>query len=193
MQHGRAATLASVGPQKGTFRPHLHQEWAHPGHICTGAGLTPSLSHLRGDWAHPAHVCTGDRAPPLPRLRRDWMQGRRRARSWQACSAWSLFYGAFARCGPPACVPSVDLCAATKRAGAAIRLGLGLACTHHTGTRSRGDAQRGPRHMQHGLSHDRCRASAVAIEAERAQAFPRPLPYCEHRYDGGDPYQDSEH
>jgi hypothetical protein len=48
--------------------PHLHRGWAHPCHICTGAGLTPATSapglgsplpHLHRDWAHPCHICTG--------------------------------------------------------------------------------------------------------------------------------------
>ena len=28
----------------GSTRPHLHRDWAHPGHICTGIGLTPATS-----------------------------------------------------------------------------------------------------------------------------------------------------
>ena len=72
--------------------PHLHQDWAHPFHICTGTRLIPATSapgpgspppHLRRDWAHrchtcsgtkliPSHICTGTGlAPPTsaPRLR----------------------------------------------------------------------------------------------------------------------------
>jgi hypothetical protein len=38
--------------------PHLHQDWAHPAHICAGTGLTPT--HIcTGTAAHPAHICTG--------------------------------------------------------------------------------------------------------------------------------------
>ncbi len=46
--------------------PHLHRDWAHPCHICTGTGLTPATSapglrsplpHLRQDCAHPCHIC----------------------------------------------------------------------------------------------------------------------------------------
>ncbi len=96
--------------------PHLHRDWAHPAHICTpltctgtrlalacictGTGLTPSISasglgspspHLHRDWAHPAHICIGTgltqptsapglgspyphlhRDSPRPHLHRDW-------------------------------------------------------------------------------------------------------------------------
>ena len=54
----------------GSPLPHLHRDWAHPCHICTGAGLTPATSapglgshwpHLHQDWAHPGHICTGTR------------------------------------------------------------------------------------------------------------------------------------
>ena len=54
----------------GSPLPHLHRDWAHPCHICTGAGLTPAASapglgspwpHLHRDWAHPGHICTGTR------------------------------------------------------------------------------------------------------------------------------------
>ena len=76
--------------------PHLHRDWAHPAHICTGTrlvrtgtGLTPPTSapglrsrvaHRHRDWAHRCHICTGTgptlatSAPglgsPLPRLHR---------------------------------------------------------------------------------------------------------------------------
>ncbi len=59
--------------------PHLHQNWAHPCHICTGTGLAAATSaaeqgspmttsppgsgsplpHLHREWAHPGHICTG--------------------------------------------------------------------------------------------------------------------------------------
>ena len=64
--------------------PHLHRDWAHRCHICTGTGLTPATSapglgsplphlhrdwarscpHLRRDWAHPCHICTGTGLTP---------------------------------------------------------------------------------------------------------------------------------
>ncbi len=60
-------------------RPHLHRDWAHPAHICTGTGLTPATSapgpgltpatsapglgsplpHPRRSWAHPGHIRAG--------------------------------------------------------------------------------------------------------------------------------------
>ena len=46
----------------GSPRPHLHRDWAHPAHICTGTGLTPATSapgHC--DKARPRLVCL-----PLP-------------------------------------------------------------------------------------------------------------------------------
>jgi hypothetical protein len=81
--------------------PHPHQDWAHPCHNCTGAGLTPATSatgtgltaatsapglgsplpQLHRDWAHRCHIRTGTgltpstSAPglssPLPQLHRD--------------------------------------------------------------------------------------------------------------------------
>jgi hypothetical protein len=48
--------------------PHLHRDWAHAYHICTGTGLTPATSapglgsrlpHLHRDWAHPCHIFIG--------------------------------------------------------------------------------------------------------------------------------------
>ena len=33
----------------GSPLPHLHRDWAHHCHICTGT------------WAHPSHICTGTR------------------------------------------------------------------------------------------------------------------------------------
>jgi hypothetical protein len=59
-----------MGP-KHTARlpPHLHPDWAHPAHICTGTGL--ALPHLHRDWAHRCHICTGT-GLALPHLHRDW-------------------------------------------------------------------------------------------------------------------------
>ncbi len=40
---------------QGRFLPHLHRDWAHHGHICTRAGLTPAVdSPLL--WAHPCRA-----------------------------------------------------------------------------------------------------------------------------------------
>ena len=36
---GTGLTPATSAPGLGSFRPHLHRDWAHPGHICTGTGL----------------------------------------------------------------------------------------------------------------------------------------------------------
>ena len=53
--------------------PHLHQDWAHPCHICTGtAHPGPHLHqdwarprpHLYQDWACPCHICNGARLAP---------------------------------------------------------------------------------------------------------------------------------
>jgi hypothetical protein len=41
--------------------PHLHWDWPHPRHICTGTGLTPATSarsHLHRDLAHWSRICT---------------------------------------------------------------------------------------------------------------------------------------
>ena len=60
-------------------RPHLHRDWAHPCHICTGTGLTP-VHICTGTGARPCHICAGTGpAPatsatglgsPLPHLQR---------------------------------------------------------------------------------------------------------------------------
>ncbi len=88
-----AAALSKSRPALGLGAPppHLLWNWAHPGHICTGAGCTlPAFAlglgapppHLCRDWAHPRHICartglipTATSAPrlgaPRPHLHRD--------------------------------------------------------------------------------------------------------------------------
>jgi hypothetical protein len=68
----------------GLGLPHLHRDWAHPVHICTGTALTATtsasgvgspLSHLCCQWTHPClhlhrgwglslptHICAGTQA-----------------------------------------------------------------------------------------------------------------------------------
>jgi hypothetical protein len=41
---GSPVAPVSSGPGLGPPRPHLHQDWAHPGHICTRTGPTPATS-----------------------------------------------------------------------------------------------------------------------------------------------------
>jgi hypothetical protein len=57
-----------VPPTWGSPQPHLHRDWAHPCHICTGTGLTPATSTtglcpplplLLRDCARPVDICTG--------------------------------------------------------------------------------------------------------------------------------------
>jgi hypothetical protein len=36
--------LPHLAPGLGSPLPHLHRDWAHPCHICTGTGLTPATS-----------------------------------------------------------------------------------------------------------------------------------------------------
>ena len=50
-------TAATSAPGLGSPRPHLHRDWAHRGHICTGTGSPQP--HLRRDWAHRCHICAG--------------------------------------------------------------------------------------------------------------------------------------
>jgi hypothetical protein len=50
-------TPATSAPGLGSPPPHLHRDWAHPRHICTGTGLIPP--HLHRDWAHPATSAPG--------------------------------------------------------------------------------------------------------------------------------------
>jgi hypothetical protein len=79
------AEVASSG--LGSPRPHLHQNWARPAHICTRTGraaallaseLGSPLPHLHQNWARPAHICSRfgltpatsafDLGSPRPRL-----------------------------------------------------------------------------------------------------------------------------
>jgi hypothetical protein len=53
----------------GSPLPHLHRDWAHPCHICSGIGDACSASALHSalrhrDWAHPCHICTGTGLTP---------------------------------------------------------------------------------------------------------------------------------
>ncbi len=42
----------------GVLAPHLHRDWAHACHICTGTGLTPG--HICTETGlTPGHICTG--------------------------------------------------------------------------------------------------------------------------------------
>ena len=41
-------TPSTSAPGLGSPHPHLHRDWAHPSHICSGTGLI-SLPHLRRD------------------------------------------------------------------------------------------------------------------------------------------------
>jgi hypothetical protein len=78
--HGGLSAVASTAvPRQGSPLPHLHRDWAHPYHICTRIGLTPTTSapglgsplpHLHRDWAHPCHICTGTGLPPTTSARR---------------------------------------------------------------------------------------------------------------------------
>ena len=97
-RRGRVPTRATSAPGLGAPVPHLHRDWAHPCHICTGTwlahatsapGLGPTLPHLHRDWAtsapatgvtpatsapglaHRCHICTGTwpaRSTVSPRL-----------------------------------------------------------------------------------------------------------------------------
>ena len=84
-----ALATATSAPGLGSPLPHLHRNWAHPCHICTGTrlaaatsalGLGSPLPHLHRDWgsahphlhqdrtvsrARPSHICTGT-GPTLP-------------------------------------------------------------------------------------------------------------------------------
>jgi hypothetical protein len=81
LRHGRRFRVGVVrGGRQRQDRPARDSTWAHPVHICTGTGLTPSASaprpgsppatsasgpHLRRDWAHPATSAPG-LGSPLP-------------------------------------------------------------------------------------------------------------------------------
>jgi hypothetical protein len=58
------ATIPAPGLPLGPPLPHLLQNWAHPCHICTGAGLTPG-KHLRL-----SHLAELGAPGPLPHLHR---------------------------------------------------------------------------------------------------------------------------
>jgi hypothetical protein len=53
---GTGRTPATFAPGLGSPRPHLHQDWACPCHICAGTRLA---AYLHWDWAHLCHICTG--------------------------------------------------------------------------------------------------------------------------------------
>ena len=55
---------ATSAPGLGSPQPHLHRDWAHPCHICTGAGLTPAES-ASGTGLAPATSAPG-LGSPLP-------------------------------------------------------------------------------------------------------------------------------
>ena len=58
LSHLQPVCLRPVPLPDGPPRPHLHRDWAHPAHICTGTGLTPA--HIcTGTGLTPAHICTG--------------------------------------------------------------------------------------------------------------------------------------
>ncbi len=74
--------------------PYRHRDWAHPGHVCTGTGLSPA--HIcTGTGLTPAHICAGTgptpatSAPglrsPLPHLHRDWAHSAPRPRLARGC------------------------------------------------------------------------------------------------------------
>jgi hypothetical protein len=77
MWHERECGSVRRPKSDGSVR-RLPQRWAHPCHICTGAGLTSGhigtmagltsgqglgspVPHLHRDWAHAWHICTGTR------------------------------------------------------------------------------------------------------------------------------------
>ncbi len=69
----QAHNTATSAPGLGSPLPHLHRDWAHPCHICTGTRLAPATSapglgsplpHLHRDWALSCHICTGTRLAP---------------------------------------------------------------------------------------------------------------------------------
>ena len=64
MQYSPRFAAATSAPGLGSPQPLMHRDWAHPCHICTGAGLAPTTSapglasplpHLQQDWAHQVH------------------------------------------------------------------------------------------------------------------------------------------
>ncbi len=63
---GIALTAATSAPGLRSPLPHLHWDWAHPGHICTRIALTaatsapgPGTPICTGAGLIPAHICTG--------------------------------------------------------------------------------------------------------------------------------------
>jgi hypothetical protein len=73
---GLALTRGTSAPELGPPCPHLHRDWVHLCHICTGTGLAPPTSapgpgsplpQLHRDRAHPSHISTGaGLTPPTP-------------------------------------------------------------------------------------------------------------------------------
>jgi hypothetical protein len=109
---GRSATSA---PGLGAPLPRLRRDWAHPSHICTGAGRTaatsapglgPPLPHLHRNWAHPCHIRTGT-GLALPRLRQDWMH----CCACSYCQSMNFIAATLLLFTRDECPPSLPLCA----------------------------------------------------------------------------------
>ncbi len=65
--------------------PHLRRDWAHPGRICTGTGLTLATSAPGSTGLTPA-TSAWRLGSPRPHLHRDWDVLRHRIRWSVACS-----------------------------------------------------------------------------------------------------------
>jgi hypothetical protein len=84
-----APATATSAPGMGSPLPRLHQDWAHPCHICAATGLAPS------------HICTGTgltAATSAPRLR-TWASAS--PSTWQHCSDKCMLQAAWHGTGLP--------------------------------------------------------------------------------------------
>ena len=86
---GKRATRTCTGhstfaPELGAPLPHLHRDWAHPCHSCTGTGLAaaylPGLGYSRHMQLHQP-LPAGCRTPTMPRCRLPRAQPRTHART----------------------------------------------------------------------------------------------------------------
>jgi hypothetical protein len=64
LEKGRDWRTAMVHPCPYLhWAPHLHRDWAHPCHICTGTGRTPP--HIGTRTAHPCMSAPGLGSPAI--------------------------------------------------------------------------------------------------------------------------------
>jgi hypothetical protein len=109
--HGRR--WESIGPRLsapglGPPLPHLHRDWAHPCHICTGTGFTPATSECAGTATNPC----------------GWSAHRMALPAWRSSAAGGAISSRTASAAAPAAATSaVGASSGKARRGGAYALG----------------------------------------------------------------------